>query len=84
MPDGIDGEATLALLRSTLADPAVRIELTFALSVRGAMPAAVFSTRQDGRWKRVKQLPLILPPEGGTRADLLQMFADLLKKASDV
>lgn len=82
--DGLDGEATLALLRETLAHHSVRIELTFALSIHGALPCAVFYTREEGRWKKVKQLPMILPPEDGTRADLLQMFADMLKKQPDV
>lgn len=81
----ITGEEGVALLRDTLNAYELRIEFSTALSVNGAHPCADFYTKDyagTNRWKRVN-LPLMLPPEGGTRADLLRQFADMLDLLSE-
>lgn len=55
----------------------VRIDLAFAFSTKGAHPTARLYRREGKRWVKVE--PLLLPPDGGTHADLLENLAALAR-----
>lgn len=65
-------------LRAVLDTYELRIEFSTALSIHGAHPCAILYVRGDaGRWRKA-DLPAIVPGEGGTRADMLRLFADVM------
>lgn len=82
---GITGDEGVALLRETLNAYELRIEFSASFSMTGAgmRPCAILSVKEADRWRKVK-LPAIYPTEGGTRADLLRLFADMLEQAVPV
>jgi hypothetical protein len=84
--EGTEGEGReermLEEIRTLLRGGDVRIELGFSLSITGAHPTARLYRRKGSRWAKVD--PLLLPREGGTHADLLDLLAGLSRGESDV
>lgn len=65
-------------IRTLLRSGDVRIELGYSFSLTGAHPTARLYRRRVNRWARVD--PLLLPPDGGTHADLLDTLAGLIRE----
>lgn len=80
----MSADGSVDRLRSVLQETDLRIELSFAFTMRepGVQPCAqLYVKNASGRWVKADGLPLILPPEGQSRADLLRLFADLTAKS---
>lgn len=73
-----DMDQRLDEIRALLQGGEIRIELGFSLSIMGARPTARLYRRNGNRWVKVD--PLLLPPDGGTHADLLDLLAGLARK----
>lgn len=69
------------VFREALVGPdAIRIEIAPTLNFsQGEMvdTARVFTRTENGRWRKVG--PLLLPPKGGDRADLLALLARVIQ-----
>lgn len=77
-----DPERELEEIRSAMSKVPVRITLSLALSANGGTPSARLEVQDPNRrlrWTKVG--PLLLPPDGGSAADLLRMLADLAEEA---
>ncbi len=68
-------------LRELMAGARVRLEFAPAFTARGMVPTVqpYRLTMDAAREKWVKAGPLIVPQEGGTRADLLEMLAQVTR-----
>lgn len=65
-------------IREALNGSPVRIEFSFAFSASGTHQSAQVYRQQGAKWAKVG--PFIIPPDGGTRVDLLDMFANLARE----
>lgn len=75
------GDDLLAHTRKVLREPQVRLEVSFAFTTAGVTPCVVIYVKSPKeRWIRA-DIPLIMPPDGGSRGDLLRLLAGLCDPA---
>ena len=80
-------EETLQEMSELLVGSNVRIVFTFGLNLSrgGSLQGLYLETKRTGTDKRwCKVGPTLYPPEGGSRADLLETLAGMIRKQEEL